>query len=204
MQVFKEKELLLQCCAVSSMLIFTDGHGYATSPRSRVELARAAGLEGCPHCGIVGPPAPWTESNLSDGMRLTDDPICDAESTLPLSWYNGNPFCNPQAVTPAEAILNEGTPFGIWGTQQRNGGNGDVFLNYNRPYAGFYGESVEGIYEPGEVVDVEWCANTDHGGVYTWRLCHNETIVNWFLEADRILTVDEARVAEDCFQEGTL
>jgi len=124
---------------------------------------------------VLLPVLPPLGSNQISQMACDRRMIPPATLRAP-SWYNGNYFCNPQAVPPAEAILNKGTPFGICGTQQRNGGNGDAFLNYNRPYAGVYGESVEGIYEPGEVVDVERCANADHGGVHTWRLCNNETI----------------------------
>jgi len=176
----------------------TNGHGHVTSPRSRVELAVEAGLEGCPHCTIAGPPTQWTVSSFPGGMRSTGSACNDG------SWYTGNPFCNPGSAPAAIAEMNSGTPFGVCGTQQRNQGHPDYYLDYNHPRTDVYGDVPEATYEAGQVVDVEWCVNADHGGVYAWRLCSNQTIVDWFLQSEVGLSLQQVAEAEACFQAGTL
>ena len=170
-------------------------------PPSRVSLA-VPEYEACPHCTIAGPTTDWANSSFPDGMTSAGGDPC--------TGWASTPYCNPGTAPAAQAVMNSGTPYGVCGTQQKNGGHPSYFLDYNRPFEGVYGESVVATYEPGEVIDVEWCVNADHGGVYSWRLCRNETIVGWFLGepggggGETPLTVEMAIEAEECFQRGTL
>jgi hypothetical protein len=56
------------------------------------------------------------------------------------------------------------------------------------------------------VVDVQWCvdANGDHGGMFLYRICQDQNIVNKFLDPNSLPTEDEKQVAEDCFEAGLL
>ena len=58
-------------------------------------------------------------------------------------------------------------------------------------------------YAQGQTIDVTWCVNADHGGVYSYRLCDDPDIVKKFYEATP-LTKAEQLAAEQCFQEGIL
>lgn len=61
-------------------------------------------------------------------------------------------------------------------------------------------------YNPGDIIDVEWCVdnNGDHGGMFAYRICQNQTIVDKLLTPGYIPTNDEKQAAEDCFEAGTL
>jgi len=61
-------------------------------------------------------------------------------------------------------------------------------------------------YTAGDVIDVQWCVdnNGDHGGMFTYRICQNQTLVDKFLTPGYVPTNDEKQAAEDCFEAGTL
>ena len=61
-------------------------------------------------------------------------------------------------------------------------------------------------FKAGEVIDVEWCVdnNGDHGGIFTYRICEDQDIVDKFLDPDYEPTEEERQEAEDCFQKGIL
>ncbi|KAH6621689.1 hypothetical protein B0J18DRAFT_233992 [Chaetomium sp. MPI-SDFR-AT-0129] len=85
------------------------------------------------------------------------------------------------------------------------GYNARVSVDYNQP-TDKWGASVVETYAPGQVVDVQWCVdhNGDHGGMFTYRLCQNQTLVDKFLDPTYLPTDDEKQAAEDCFEAGTL
>ncbi|ELR05959.1 hypothetical protein GMDG_01921 [Pseudogymnoascus destructans 20631-21] len=68
------------------------------------------------------------------------------------------------------------------------------------------GKSPVATYAPGDIVNVQWCvdANGDHGGMFSYRICQDQTIVDKFLDASYLPTHEEKQAAEVCFQAGTL
>ena len=85
------------------------------------------------------------------------------------------------------------------------GYNARVSIDYNQP-ATNWGNSVVATYSPGQVVDVQWCVdhNGDHGGMFTYRICQNQTLVDKFTTPGYLPTDAEKQAAEDCFEAGTL
>ncbi|KAM0816695.1 putative Starch binding domain-containing protein [Seiridium cardinale] len=85
------------------------------------------------------------------------------------------------------------------------GYNARVSVDYNTPGAS-WGQSTVATYTPGQVVDVQWCvdANGDHGGMFSYRICQDQSIVDKFLTAGYTPTDDEKQAAQDCFDEGLL
>ncbi|KAK3990404.1 starch binding domain-containing protein [Cladorrhinum sp. PSN332] len=86
------------------------------------------------------------------------------------------------------------------------GYNARVSVDYNTPRSGLWGNSPVSRFQPGQTIDVEWCVdhNGDHGGMFTYRICQNQTLVDKFLTPGYIPTNDEKQQAEDCFEAGTL
>jgi lytic starch monooxygenase len=85
------------------------------------------------------------------------------------------------------------------------GYNARVNIDYNIP-AGDWGQSPVTTYAPGQVVDVQWCVdnNGDHGGMFSWRICQDQSIVDKLLDPNYTPTLAEKQQAEDCFQDGVL
>ena len=69
-----------------------------------------------------------------------------------------------------------------------------------------WGYEVTKEYTEGDVIEVAWCVdnNGDHGGMYSYRLCHDADIVAKFTTPGYIPTAAEKQEAEDCFQRGIL
>jgi hypothetical protein len=61
-------------------------------------------------------------------------------------------------------------------------------------------------YASGDIVTVQWCVdhNGDHGGMFSYRICQDQDLVNKFLDPTYLPTDDEKQAAEDCFVAGTL
>lgn len=78
--------------------------------------------------------------------------------------------------------------------------------DYNAPSAGKWGTAPVVTYSPGQVVDVQWCVdnNGDHGGMFTYRICQNQALVDKFLTPGYVPTEAEKQAAEDCFEAGVL
>ncbi|KAK2757526.1 hypothetical protein FQN54_004495 [Arachnomyces sp. PD_36] len=78
-------------------------------------------------------------------------------------------------------------------------------LDYNQPGPAWGNETVA-TFKPGETIEVQWCVdnNGDHGGMFTYRMCQKQEIVDKFLDPDYLPTDAEKQEAEDCFQEGIL
>ncbi|KAI8214217.1 hypothetical protein K4K52_001671 [Colletotrichum sp. SAR 10_76] len=85
------------------------------------------------------------------------------------------------------------------------GYNARVSVDYNQPSTN-WGNSPVATYTRGQVVDVQWCVdnNGDHGGMFSYRICQDQALVDKFLTPGYIPTDDEKQAAENCFQAGTL
>ncbi|KAH8894735.1 starch binding domain-containing protein [Thozetella sp. PMI_491] len=85
------------------------------------------------------------------------------------------------------------------------GYNARVSVDYNTPTSD-YGTSVVATYTAGDVVSVQWCVdnNGDHGGMFSYRICQNQTLVDKFLTPGYTPTDAEKQAAEDCFEAGLL
>jgi hypothetical protein len=77
--------------------------------------------------------------------------------------------------------------------------------NWNKPEHG-WGIDTVATYNAGDVVNVEWCVSdaADHGGLYSYRLCQNDTLVAKFIDPQHTPTYKEMDLLEECFQEGVL
>ncbi|ROT36155.1 hypothetical protein SODALDRAFT_282928 [Sodiomyces alkalinus F11] len=85
------------------------------------------------------------------------------------------------------------------------GFNARVGVDYNVPSTHWGNEPVA-TYKPGDVVDVQWCVdhNGDHGGMFSYRICQDQDLVNKLLTPGYTPTEAEKQAAEDCFQDGIL
>jgi len=85
------------------------------------------------------------------------------------------------------------------------GYNARVSVDYNQPGAA-WGTTTVATYKPGDIVSVQWCVdnNGDHGGMFTYRICQNQGLVNKLLDPNYLPTEAEKQAAEDCFEAGTL
>ncbi|KAJ5632861.1 hypothetical protein N7490_009200 [Penicillium lividum] len=85
------------------------------------------------------------------------------------------------------------------------GYNARVSVDYNQPGT-YWGNSVVATYTADQIVEVQWCVdnNGDHGGMFTYGICQNQTLVDLFLDPDYLPSTDEKQAAEDCFLAGEL
>ncbi|TGO37087.1 hypothetical protein BHYA_0106g00200 [Botrytis hyacinthi] len=85
------------------------------------------------------------------------------------------------------------------------GYNARVSVDYNYPSTN-WGNTPVTTYTAGQTVDVQWCVdnNGDHGGMFSWRICQDQSIVNKLITAGYIPTDAEKQAAEDCFDAGLL
>ncbi|KAL6231489.1 hypothetical protein BDW75DRAFT_247874 [Aspergillus navahoensis] len=85
------------------------------------------------------------------------------------------------------------------------GYNARVSVDYNQP-GDYWGNEPLVSYTAGDVVEVQWCVdnNGDHGGMFTYGICQNQTLVDLFLTPGYLPTNDEKQAAEDCFLDGEL
>ncbi|KAJ5892334.1 uncharacterized protein N7473_008562 [Penicillium subrubescens] len=85
------------------------------------------------------------------------------------------------------------------------GYNARVSVDYNQP-GDYWGNSVVATYTANDIVEVQWCVdnNGDHGGMFTYGICQNQTLVDLFLTPGYLPTTEEKQAAEDCFLEGEL
>lgn len=85
------------------------------------------------------------------------------------------------------------------------GYNARVSVDYNQP-SDYWGNSVVATYTANDIVEVQWCVdnNGDHGGMFTYGVCQNQTLVDLFLTPGYLPTTEEKQAAEDCFLDGEL
>ncbi|KAJ8599216.1 hypothetical protein CTAYLR_006390 [Chrysophaeum taylorii] len=156
------------------------GHGYLFEPKSRQRQALDARSDWCPHCVLAAP-------------MLADVPGSETRS-----WPGNQAFAEPGTAPSVGYLMNGVTPFGVCGTQKQ--GTNDY--NYPDP-DGEWGTTIVGTYKAGEAFEVSWCANADHGGVYSYRLCNDPSIIAKLL-ADEPMSSEEQEEAEECFQRTVL
>ncbi|KAL5114865.1 hypothetical protein ACEQ8H_007242 [Pleosporales sp. CAS-2024a] len=111
------------------------------------------------------------------------------------------PECTILEPVPAWPDLNS-APVGRSGPC---GYNARVSVDYNQPGPRWGSQPVIS-YAAGDVVDVQWCldANGDHGGMFSYRICQDQTIVDKLLQPGYLPTEAEKQAAEDCFEAGLL
>ncbi|KAF2195999.1 hypothetical protein GQ43DRAFT_283922 [Delitschia confertaspora ATCC 74209] len=85
------------------------------------------------------------------------------------------------------------------------GYNARVGVDYNQPGA-VWGSNTVAEYQPGDILSVQWCVdnNGDHGGMFAYRICQDQDLVDKFLTPGYLPTEAEKQAAEDCFEKGTL
>ena len=88
------------------------------------------------------------------------------------------------------------TPFGVCGTEKL--GDND----YNIPGVA-WGKDIVKTVKQGEIIDVSWCVNADHGGVYSWRMCDDKKLTDLFSK-NKPLSEAQQEQAETCFNNGIL
>lgn len=164
---------------VTSLISSVRGHGWMTRPATRAELAARNGLqtgEWCPHCSSL-----W---DVQSGEGL------DQYQNRP--YPGGRPFAQPGEAAP------------MLGPCAGKGSNGPN--DYNRPGGvnRLWGFEVVDTFAAGDIVTVNWTASANHIGVYSYRICRDQRIVDIFRNPDRTPTVDDYFAAEACFQDGIL
>jgi len=110
------------------------------------------------------------------------------------------PECSILEPVPAWPDV-DGAPVGKSGPCGFNARSG---IDYNQP-GSKWGNIIQS-FRQGEIVDVQWCVdnNGDHGGMFSYRICQDQDLVNKFLNPNYLPTVEEKQKAEDCFQNGIL
>ncbi|KAH7374515.1 starch binding domain-containing protein [Plectosphaerella cucumerina] len=85
------------------------------------------------------------------------------------------------------------------------GYNARVSVDYNQPNTN-WGNTPVATYTRGQTIDVEWCVdnNGDHGGMFTYRICQDQAIVDKLITPGYLPTEAEKEAAEKCFQRGVL
>ncbi|KAH7359781.1 starch binding domain-containing protein [Pyrenochaeta sp. MPI-SDFR-AT-0127] len=85
------------------------------------------------------------------------------------------------------------------------GYNARVSVDYNQP-GPRWGSAPVITYAGGSTVDVQWCVdnNGDHGGMFSYRICQDQALVDKFLTPGYLPTEAEKQAAEDCFEAGLL
>ncbi|CAI7613368.1 unnamed protein product [Penicillium pancosmium] len=85
------------------------------------------------------------------------------------------------------------------------GYNARVSVDYNQP-SDYWGNEVVATYTAGDTVEVQWFVdnNGDHGGMFTYGICQNQTLVDLFLTPGYLPTTEEKQAAENCFLDGEL
>lgn len=84
------------------------------------------------------------------------------------------------------------------------GYNARVSVDYNQPGAN-WGSPIA-TYKVGDVIDVQWCVdhNGDHGGMFSYRICQDQGLVDKFTTPGYLPTDAEKQAAEECFEKGIL
>jgi len=79
--------------------------------------------------------------------------------------------------------------------------------NWNKPDLLHGWGDVQATYIAGQVIDVKWCVSdlADHGGIYSYRLCHDDPdLVKKFTNPAYTPNASEMAAMEECFQRGIL
>lgn len=128
----------------------------------------------------------------TDATSIISEPMPDVADDRP--YPGGRPWAEP-----GKSISNVG-PCGQKGYDQ--------MTNWNMPFpdAEHGWGDVQATYSAGDVVDIEWCVSdlADHGGLYSYRMCTDDSIVAKFIDASYTPNNDDFTALESCFQAGIL
>ena len=127
---------------------------------------------------------------MQDATTIISEPMPDVVEGR--EYPGGRPFAEPGV-----SISNVG-PCGMETYDS-------LQTNWNKPEHG-WGIDPVATYNAGDIVDVEWCVSdaADHGGVYSYRLCQNDSLVAKFIDPQHTPTDSEMKLLEECFQDGVL
>jgi hypothetical protein len=80
-----------------------------------------------------------------------------------------------------------------------------VSIDYNQP-ATNWGNTPVVTYTSRDTVTVQWCVdhNGDHGGMFSYRICQDQSVIDALITSGYLPTDAEKQAAEDCFEVGTL
>jgi len=138
---------------------------------------------------------PWSRANIAENNGWESDSTSIIAEPMPDVAPRGYPDNRPWSE-PGQSLSNIG-PCGSkpYGSQ----------TNWNKPEHG-WGTEVTATYRAGDVIDVEWCvtSSADHGGSYSYRLCHDESITAKFIDPNYTPNGDDHASLEECFQRGIL
>jgi hypothetical protein len=128
--------------------------------------------------------------SIGDATSIIAEPMPDVASGR--DYPGGRPFAEP-----GQSVSNVG-PCG----RKDYGGA----MNWNMPDVARGWGSVQATYSAGEIATVEWCVSdaADHGGLYSYRMCSDESITAKFIDPAHTPTAAEEAALEACFQEGIL
>lgn len=147
------------------------------------------------HGYLIEPPSRQSQAaaDLSNGETcpqcvVVDDTQVEAEEGR---WWTGyNPFAEPMSAPSVTATV-AGKTFGVCGVRESN--------DYNLPG---WGPSTN--VEQGQILDVSWCINADHGGVFNFRLCPTQELTDLLLTPGITPTSDQQLALETCYQANLL
>mmetsp|Transcript_7717 Transcript_7717/g.13019 ORF Transcript_7717/g.13019 Transcript_7717/m.13019 type:complete len:262 (+) Transcript_7717:27-812(+) len=126
---------------------------------------------------------------MADATTIISEPMPDVAQDRP--YPGGRPFAEP-----GMSISNVG-PCGMETYDE-------LQTNWNHPEHSW--GNVVASYNAGDIIDVEWCVSdiADHGGMYSYRICQDDSIVAKFIDPSHTPDQAEMTALEDCFQAGIL
>eukprot|EP00928_Gymnodinium_smaydae_P043163 TRINITY_DN28980_c0_g2_i1.p1 TRINITY_DN28980_c0_g2~~TRINITY_DN28980_c0_g2_i1.p1 ORF type:complete len:271 (-),score=17.40 TRINITY_DN28980_c0_g2_i1:115-927(-) len=150
-------------------------------------------------CSCLGHGVFWTPTSraqlaqrsgwMQDTTKIIAEPM--PEVAHGREYPGGRPFAEP-----GKSISNVG-PCGRESYDSKK-------TNWNLPEHSW--GKVQATYRAGQIIDVEWCVSdlADHGGVYSYRLCVNDTITSKFIDPSYTPTAADEYALEACFARGIL
>lgn len=126
---------------------------------------------------------------MKDATSIISEPMPDVAQNRP--YPGGRPFAEPGV-----SISN----IGPCGQETYD----SLKTNWNHPEHNW--GAVQATYTAGATIDVEWCVSdiADHGGVYSYRVCQDDSIVAKFIDASYTPNQSDWTAMENCFQAGIL
>jgi len=123
-----------------------------------------------------------------DATSIISEPMPEVASGR--AYPGGRPWSEP-----GQSVSNVG-PCGMKNYGKKT--------NWNQPAHGWGG--VQATYKAGDVVTMEWCVSdlADHGGVYSYRLCTDHSLVAKFTNPEYTPDAADMDALESCFQAGIL
>jgi len=127
---------------------------------------------------------------MKDATTIISEPMPDVVSGRP--YPGGRPFAEPGVST---------SNIGPCGMETYD----SLKTNWNHPEHN-WGYNVVNTYKAGDVIDVEWCVSNiaDHGGMYSYRICTDDSIVAKFIDPNYTPNNSDFTQMESCFQKGIL